>query len=140
MPRSLTRTHSPIRAINALIDAHACKRSGGRRAGILVASIDRHRQRRSNTDAVSHAKRSRGNTESKLREPRGTRFTDPSCERRYRYLHRSISAERLIGSAREYLGPAVGPREKARGAYPPATVLAAIRRQLGRRLKLAKQG
>lgn len=31
MPRSLTRTHSPIRAINALIDAHACKRSGGSR-------------------------------------------------------------------------------------------------------------
>lgn len=48
--------------------------------------------------------------------PGGTRFTDPSCERRYRYLHRPISFRRLIGSAREYLGPAIGPREKAFGA------------------------
>lgn len=39
--------------------------------------------------------------------PGGTRFTDPSCERRYRYLHRPISSGRLIGSAREIPWPGV---------------------------------
>lgn len=89
-------------------------------ARVHGASVLRHVYRpcnnaRSNTDALSHAKCSRGNTESKLRTG-GTRFTDPSCERRYRYLHRPISSRRLIGSAREYLGPTIGLREKAFGA------------------------
>lgn len=53
--------------------------------------------------------------------PRGTRFTDPSCKRRYRYLYRPISARRLIGSAREYLGPAWDHVKRPSVHVPPVT-------------------
>lgn len=56
-------------------------------------------------DALSHTPSAHEETRNRSCGPEGTRFTDPSCKRRYRYLHRPISARRLIGSVCEYLGP-----------------------------------
>lgn len=114
-------THPPTRetpmrgAINAPTDVHTHTRARRGRSPSHL-STERRQQTLARTRTRCRTPSAHEETRNRSCRPGGTRFTDPSCERRYRYLHRPISSGRLIGSAREYLGPAIGPREKAFGA------------------------